>query len=360
MAEFAGVAEPVQASVIKCDSCGADMLYDPDKGALTCPYCESVRRVDKTIALLRDFYAERNFARVIAEGTSDYSCPNCGGEVELENFETATACPFCGATNIIRKENLDGIAPDSILPFALSKDKALAAGKRWLKKRIFAPSKLKKDFIAEGFKGVYIPSFSFCSNSFSKYSGRLGERRTRVVGSGKNRRVETYIYWYNVNGSINMPFRDVLTEASTQLTQAELIKISPYDLQSVEEYKREYLAGFCAERYDTSLNDSFDDAKSFMDAEIRKAILARYHADVVGTLNVNTSYADIKFRYALLPLWVCAYKYKEKLYRFIVNGRTGKSTGAAPVSAAKASVVSVVGLGIIALLVWLFAYSGIL
>lgn len=41
------------------------------------------------------------------------------------------------------------------------------------------------------------------------------------------------------------------------------------------------------------------------------------------------------FNYMLLPVWVFGYKYREKLYSFLVNGRTGKATGKTPVSVPK-------------------------
>lgn len=332
------------------------MVYSPSEGKLHCPYCDSTRVVEKSVPVRRDFIEEQNKG-VVWDEENTYQCPNCGGTVLLENFATATACPFCGATNIVKKENMPGLRPDSILPFAIEQKQAFERGKKWVSHRIFAPHKLKKDFKVDNFKGVYIPSFAFDAYTSSSYNGRLGERRTRTVGSGNNRRVETYIYWYYVNGTIALPFEEIMIEASTQLDQKELAKIAPYDMGNAESYMREYVAGFSAERYDTSLSDSFGIAKEQMDNTIRKAIIDKYHADVVGSLDVFTNYNNIKFRYTLLPLWVCAYKFKEKLYRFIVNGRTGKSTGKTPVSPVRVSLAVLLGIGIIALIAWLFTIA---
>ena len=124
--------------------------------------------------------------------------------------------------------------------------------------------------------------------------------------------------------------------------------------------KKEYLAGFSSERYDTAIDDCYNKAKVEMDEQIKKGILGQYRADQVRYLNVNTRYDNIKFNYSLLPLWICGYKFKEKVYRFIVNGRTGKSTGKTPLSPIKIAITSIFVLGIVALLVWLFAFSGII
>lgn len=228
--------------------------------------------------------------------------------------------------------DLKGLKPDGILPFKLSKDVALLAGKKWIKKKLFAPGKLKKSFSVKNFHGVYIPSYAFTTHALSSYEGRLGEIRTRTVGSGKNRHIETYTYWYRVHGTREDDFDDVAVEASTQLEQKELNSILPYDLENLEGYNKDYLAGFNAERYDTAINDSFDIAKDQIKASIRDKIISKHHADVVDYLNINTTYTDTKFNYMLLPLWVCAFAYRKKTYRFLINGRTGKSTGKSPVS----------------------------
>lgn len=329
------------------------MVFSPEKGMLYCPYCDSTRAIDKAVSAKRDFFAARKDGDV-DEGSIQYDCPNCGGTITLENFETALSCPFCGGSNIVKKEMLAGLKPDSILPFTLSQEKALETGKTWVKKRIFAPSKLKKHFDADHFKGVYVPTFNFTSDTYSTYKGRLGERYTVTRRDSKgNTHTETKIRWFMVSGDLNKLFKDMIIEASTQLTQKEMGKLLPFDVVSAEEYKREYLAGFMSERYSTSLDDSFGTAKKTMDTQIRAAILSKYNADVVDYLNVDTSFRSVDFSYMLLPVWVCGYKYREKMYHFIVNGRTGKSTGKTPLSPYRIGTAVVLGIGILAALIYL-------
>lgn len=346
-----------ESAVIKCDNCGADMSYDPASNMLCCAFCDSKRRVDKRVPMgKRDYLSEASRGGV-AYDNDTYKCPNCGGDIKLPPFATAVTCPFCSATNVIKAEDIKGLKPDTILPFAISKEQASVAGKKWIKRKFFAPYKLKKEFRIENFNGVYIPSFGFSSDAMSTYKGRLGETRTRYRGSGKNRHVETYIYWYDVSGTHSSSFDDMTIEASLQIEQNELDKVVPYDMENAEAYNKDYIAGFSAERYDTSLNDSFAKAKDKMDDAIRRQILAKYHADHVSYLNIDTTYYRTKFRYTLLPLWICAYKYKKKGYRFLINGRTGKSTGKTPVSPLRVGSLVVLVLGLIALIAWLILSS---
>ncbi len=340
------------SAVVKCD-CGADMHYEPSLGALKCPYCGAMRTIDKKIGFKRDYLSERAQGVVIADGET-YKCPNCAGDIPIVGFDTATKCPYCGATNVIDIEDLKGLKPDSILPFSISKQEALDVGKKWIKKKFFAPYKLKKGFVVDNFRGIYIPTYSFTTETESSYEGKIGERKTRWVGSGNNRHMETYIDWYYVSGSTDDVFEDVAVEASTQLTQKELNNILPYDKENVEAYNKDYIAGFCAERYDTSLEDGFAIAQKQIDEQIRKKILSHYRADEVAYLKVNTEYSETKFRYTLFPLWVCTYKFRKKAYRFIINGRTGKSTGKSPTSPTK--VAGTILLAILAIVAIVFAW----
>ena len=234
------------SSVVKCDNCGADMTFDPSINALKCKYCGATHPVDKKISYRRDYLSEVAHGEV-AMDTQVYKCPNCAGDIPLESYDTAVKCPYCGATNVIKLEDLKGLKPDSILPFAISQQDASDSGKKWIKKKFFAPIKLKRSFAVNNFKGVYIPSYAFTTQTDSSYEGRFGERKTRMVGSGKDRHMETYIDWYNVSGTTDRYFEDVPVEASTQLTQKELNKILPYDTENVEAYNKDYIAGFNAE-----------------------------------------------------------------------------------------------------------------
>lgn len=179
------------------------------------------------------------------------------------------------------------------------------------------------------------------------------------VRTSKGYRTEVRTRWFTVSGAIDKAYRDVVVEASSAIGQDEMNSVLPYDLDARESYKKDYLAGFAAERYSTSLDDSFETAKGLIAPDIRRCILARYDYDVVGELNVDTRYDATRFNYTLLPLWLCGYTYRKKRYRFLVNGRTGKSAGKSPVSVVKVIVTVLLALGLIGLLVWLFGFSGL-
>ncbi len=60
-------------------------------------------------------------------------------------------------------------------------------------------------------------------------------------------------------------------------------------------------------------------------------------------LKVNVRLEGCRVPPVLLPVWIMAYRYKEQVYRFLVNGQTGRATGQAPVSWKKvAAAIAVV------------------
>jgi hypothetical protein len=50
----------------------------------------------------------------------------------------------------------------------------------------------------------------------------------------------------------------------------------------------------------------------------------------------------------MLPIWLSSYRYKEKVFRFLVNGRTGEVQGERPYSWIKILLAAVAAVGVIA------------
>ena len=81
---------------------------------------------------------------------------------------------------------------------------------------------------------------------------------------------------------------------------------------------------------------------------LKKAILAQYRYDVVVSLNINTSHNNVTYKYMLLPVYVGHSAFRKKNYNFYVNGQNGNVAGKTPVSAAKVSILSIIGAAILA------------
>ncbi len=339
MSEFslnnsADIEEQVDAESVKCSSCGSNMVFQPESQMLFCEHCGT------KVSFAKGERAEELDIRTALNDGRDWSkdstvvfeCENCNAKVVLQKSETAKSCPFCGTAHVKKTEELAGLKPNALIPFLIGEQKAVELSKTWAKKRFFAPTNFKKNLTADNVKGVYMPSFTFDSQTTSYYEGRIGVTRTRTVGSGKNRRVETYVVWRNIRGTFNCAYDDILITSGSKFSQKELNKISPYQTNDGKVYEENYMLGFMAYHYDKELSDCWQSAKSVINADIRRGILLQYHYDRVAYLNVSTAHNNVTYKYVMLPVYVGHFSHKKKIYNFYVNGSTGKVNGKTPKS----------------------------
>ena len=339
---------------VKCPSCGSNMAFDPNTQTLKCPHCGSEEDFLKDVNV-NEISIEKAFEKAEKwDQAVVVRCENCGAKIVIGADEVAKECPYCGTSQIKKTDEIAGIRPNVVYPFTFDVNEAEVKAKKWSKKRIFAPSKFKKNIEAKNVKGIFEPVFTFDSYTVSTYRGVIGERRTREVGSGKNRRTETYIHWENVSGTIDRAFDDVTISASRTLPQDKLNKMLPLPIKSARVYEKKFLAGYHANHYTRNVKDCWADAKSAMDAEIRQAILRRYNCDVIKTLNVWTTHNNVTYKYVLMPLYQINYHYGKKDYLISVNGTSGKVAGKTPVSPLRVAIAVLLGLAALAGVIYFY------
>lgn len=347
----------VDTYIAKCKNCGATMVFDPETQSVKCPHCESKEEIVKDFTVIENDI-RKGFAdaeKWNPDEQATYRCENCGAVIVISVDEEASVCPFCQTTHVAKDGAFQSIRPHMVIPFQFNRQKATEYSKRWARKRIFAPRKFKKDINVDKVKGVYEPCFTFDSQTSSVYHGRVGNKRTRVVGSGKNKRTETYIVYRNVSGEFDRFFDDVIIATNQNCNQTELDKLAPFRTDLACVYEKQYLAGFMADGYQKNLDDSWDDAKVVMEERVRQQIISKLHCDVVDYLNVTTSHSKVTFKYLLLPVYSMFFKYKSKRYAVRVNGSTGKVKGKTPLSPFRISIAGVLGAAAVTMLIWLIA-----
>ena len=196
--------------------------------------------------------------------------------------------------------------------------------------------------------GIYVPYWTFDADTKSQYTGQRGthyyETKT-VMRDGKRKQVRVRkTRWRPASGRVARFFDDVLVLASKSLPKKYTDGLEPWDLSALEPYNPEYLAGFRAEGYQVELVDGFTEARAFMDRMIHRDVKYDIGGDAQRVHEVKTAVNDVTFKHVLLPVWLAAYKYRGKTYRFVVNGRTGRVQGERPFSAWKIAFAVIVGL----------------
>ena len=350
----------IETHSIKCPSCGGNMIFDPNKQIMRCEHCGREDAIDKNKDVLENDILE-GFEKVerISKGEQAvYKCRNCGAVVVVNSDESASICPFCSTTHIFKEGSFSGIRPQVVLPFKFGGEEASVYAKKWAKRRIFAPRKFKKDLSAENMHGVYEPCFTFDSKTQSTYSGRVGYTRTRTVGSGKDRRTETYIEYRFVSGNYNKFYDDVLVANNANFDQSKINALAPFDFSGQCVYEHKYLSGFSAEAYQKGVKDGWEDAKRIIDGRIYNEIRTSLHCDVVDYLNVSTMHTSVTYKYILLPVYLMNYRFKGKMFSVMINGSNGRVKGKTPISPIRVIIAVLLGLAALIGLIWLFINNG--
>jgi hypothetical protein len=94
-------------------------------------------------------------------------------------------------------------------------------------------------------------------------------------------------------------------------------------------------------------------AKGRMVSRIEEAVRRDIGGDEQEITSMETRHRNIRFKHLLLPLWLSSFRYKDKVYRFMVNARTGESSGERPYSKAKIGMTIASVLFALVLLIWI-------
>lgn len=340
-----------------CPGCGGDMVFDVEKQNLSCPYCGNVIGIAKEeYSVVREYPIEmaREKASIDWGGeTVDIHCDSCGAEMIIQANQLTTECAFCGSIHIRQQSPESVIRPETMIPFKIDKRNAISKFKTWLKRRWLAPGDLKALAREEKMSGVYIPFWTFDAETDSFYTAEKGTyyyvtETVYVKDSSGNRRPQQKrvrkTRWSYTSGAFRHFFDDVLVCASNSDGKNLIKRLEPFHLRELVEYKNEYLSGFMAEKYSVGLEQGFNEAKSIIRSELHSMIRNHIVADEVRNLRIQTSYSNVTFKHILLPIWISAYRYKDKVYKFLVNGQTGEVKGQAPVSVIKVLLLILAGL----------------
>jgi len=239
--------------------------------------------------------------------------------------------------------------PEFIIGFEITREKAQELFFQWIgKNSFFRPGDLVKKATTEKQQGIYIPFWHFSMVAESQWSAQIGEYwyRTETYtvrnAEGKSEvrtRTIQETEWWPLSGVYRKYYSGYMVSASKGLPQEEALAIQPYQLNSMMRYRPMYLAGWMSEEYSVSREVALAATqKEFRNRE-RNNISNFLPGDVQSGLSVQTDLDVGGSDLILLPVHVLSYRYGEKVYRFLVNGQTGKMVGEKPWSGSRIAAV---------------------
>ena len=359
-----------QVQQFPCPSCGADLLYEPQEGLLTCPYCGHKEAVAVSTATVE----ERPFDQYVrlrpdqmgqlATNALEVQCQSCGAKSLFVPPEVAGRCEFCGVQIVAQPKSADPImAPEGLLPFRISQKQAGESLREWLSSRWFAPNGLKRFAQPEAIHGIYIPFWVYYTNTTTRYTGQRGDyyytTETYYETDSQGRQVQRtrqvrHTRWSYAEGTVPGWFGVVLVPATNSLSSQRLHDLEPWDLDQLKPYNPAFLAGFKAQRYQVELADGFERAKDQMAPVIESDVRNDIGGDEQQIDAMDTDYFNTTFKHLLLPVYAGAYQFNGKVFQIVVNGRTAEIHGDRPYSAVKITLFVASMIVLILIIVILF------
>ena len=331
-----------------CPGCAANLLYEPRDGGLTCPYCGRKEKIPESAEEVQERSYEQYLhpsagqIEVLAPAALEVQCSSCGAQVTFTPPEVAGECSFCGVKIVAQPKSADPlVGPEALLPFAVSSGESTESVKKWLASLWFAPNALKKFAYQDVIDGVYLPFWTYDAHTTSHYTGERGEyyyetqTYTETDSQGntvtKTRQVRQ-TSWYSASGTVSRWMDDILVPGTKSVSRPRLHSLEPWDLDALKPYEPAFLSGFKAQRYQVDLPEGFEEAKSIMAHTIEQDVRQDIGGDEQRISNIATSYSGVTFKHILLPVYIGAYRFNQKVYQIMVNARTGEVQGDRPYS----------------------------
>ncbi|MGC4006103.1 MAG: hypothetical protein QM811_24485 [Pirellulales bacterium] len=266
--------------------------------------------------------------------THNFVCDGCGASMSYDAGTQGLRCPFCGSEKMTPDADTREVQPQGIVPFAVSRAQAETSLRKWLAGSFWSPNDSAGAAIVTSLQGIYLPYWIFAADTETYWTADSSATPPGAYGD-----------WVPVSGEHRGRYDNNLVCCSSALTPDEMAKIGNYDLSQAVPPGKIALDGVTNERFTVPRKYARPLARRGFEARELDAC-RRYVAGNVRNLRVNVRIAELSSYPMLLPVWIVAYRYRDRLYRFLANGQTGAATGIAPIS-----VTKVVGAVTIALII---------
>ncbi|MDC0716670.1 zinc ribbon domain-containing protein [Nannocystis bainbridge] len=267
-------------------------------------------------------------------------CEGCGAAVSYDVEVRAPKCSFCGSLMHVERPEDPVEEASAYLPFTVDPAAAAEGLRRWLGTLgFFRPSDLQAAATIGELKPLWWVGWVFDAEVLVSWAAdsEVGSRRAS---------------WAPHAGQQSLNLRSVLVPASRGLSAAECQAIGRgYRVESGGP-PPEARPGVLIERFDVQRSA----ARRAIAEGLERAALVHASEWVPGSRQRKLSVAVLPRRLdserLAFPAYVLAYRYRDKLYRAVVNGQDAAVvTGKAPLSIARIVLVIVGGLAAIALIV---------
>jgi hypothetical protein len=316
---------------LKCTVCGSWI----DEEDLFCANCGTAAPSRSSVAGAADP------ASLV---TDNFKCRGCGASMSYDASAQALRCPFCGSLDMAPQPDHKVLTPRSVVPFHLKQEEAVTAMRDWLGKGFWRPGGLAEQACVVKMTPVYVPYWVFQANTHTFWTADTNQTPPSAQGD-----------WYPLSGEHQGSYAGMLIGASGVLSPAETQAICPFDFTPAIAPDKVDLKNAIVEEFSRPKKYARPLAAEGLENSETQACTSEYVPGTARNVHVNVQITEMAGEPVLLPVWIMAYKFHDGLYRFLVNGQTGRATGQAPISLVKVFVAIAIALLIILVFVLLCA-----
>lgn len=325
----------------KCLNCGGGLIFDSHSQKLKCEYCDTEFEMDalknleddvqvssQADSMTWDTAAGGQWQAGEEAGLRTYICNSCGGQIVGDENLGSVNCPYCDNPVVMKGQFNGELKPDYIIPFKLDKRAALEGYNRHISGKKLLPKIFKDKNHIDEIKGVYVPFWLFDAD----VDANIRYKATMVRRWEDSNNIYTETKYFSVLRSGRVAFDNVPEDGSSKMPDDMMESIEPFDFSQATSFMPGYLAGYMADKYDVSAEESISRANS----RIKRSTEETFAATAIGYTTLipessNVSFSNGKAKYALYPVWLLNTTYEGQRYYFAMNGQTGKFVGDLPV-----------------------------
>lgn len=264
-------------------------------------------------------------------GLRTYVCNSCGGEIIGDESTAAASCPFCGNPVVMKGQFKGALRPDCVIPFKLDKKAAKDGLMKHLSGKRLLPRVFKNQNHIDEIKGIYVPFWLFDTDVEAHI--RYNATQVRNWESGNYYYTEKSYYSVVRGGYIG--FERVPVDGCEKIADDLMESIEPFDFSDAVDFQTAYLAGYLADKYDVTAEESIERANERIKRSTEESFASTIQGyDLVTPEGSSISLSNGKAVYALYPVWILNTSWQNKQYTFAMNGQTGKFVGDLPVDKA--------------------------
>jgi len=262
----------------------------------------------------------------------NFECQGCGASMSYDAEAKTLACPFCGSEQLEERPPTKSLGPKRVVPFAVDRDSAIQAMRKWLGKGFWRPGDLSERAAVTKMTAVYVPYWVFTARTFTYWTADSSQTPFGARGD-----------WVPMSGEHRGQYSGVLIGASSVLTPAETSAICPFDLATGLPPESVDLQDVVVEQFRVQRKYARPLARQGLEGMERQTC-QQYVPARCRNLKVNVRMEGLSSEAVLLPIWVMAYRYQDRVFRFLLNGQSGRAAGQAPTSWKKVVLVIVIAI----------------